>query len=211
MVRTRSRMSLYLSLALLVAMPAAAQVSGRLSGRVVDPSGAAVPGATVGVYMPGGKTPLLSGKTNEAGLFDFIAVQPDSYEVGVEAKGFAKRLIGDVKVDPVQETSLGSIKMEVQSASQVVEVTTEVQNVQLANAEVSSTITSTQVENLPVNGRQVSNLFSTQAGVNATNDQTSINGLRPSFSTVTIDGINVQDNFIRTNDLDYPPMRTTID
>ena len=60
-------------------------------------------------------------------------------------------------------------------------------------------------------GRQVSNLYATQPGVNATNDTTSINGLRSSFSTVTIDGVNVQDNFIRTNDLDYPPMRTTID
>jgi hypothetical protein len=211
MVRSRGLGSLILSMALVAAVPAFAQVAGRLSGRVIDASGAAIPGATVGVYMPGGKTPLLSGTTNEAGLFNFIAVQPERYEVAIEANGFAKRMIGDVKVDPVQENSLGSIKLEVQSASQVVEVTTEVQNVQLANAEVSSTITNTQVENLPVNGRQVSNLFSTQAGVNATNDTTSINGLRSSFSTVTIDGVNVQDNFLRVNALDYPPMRTTID
>ena len=211
MLRSRSLTSLFLSVALLAAMPASAQVAGTLTGRVVDASGAAVPGATIGVYMPGGKTPLLSGRTNAAGLFSFIAVQPDQYDVSVEAQGFAKKRIGDVHVDPVQETSLGTIKMEVQATSQVVDVTTEVQTVQLANAEVSSTITSTQVENLPVLGRQVSNLYATQTGVNATSDVTSINGLGSSLSTVTIDGINVQDNFIRTNALDYPPMRTTID
>src|SRR5205085_10102566 len=39
----------------------------------------------------------------------------------------------------------------------------------------------------------------------------SVNGLRSSFTNMTLDGINIQDNFIRTNDLDYAPMRTTID
>ena len=160
MIRSRSLSSVFLALALL-STPAIAQVAGRLSGVVVDPSGAAVPGATIGVYMPGGKKPLLTGKSNGAGIFGFIAVQPDNYEVAIEAPGFAKRLIGNVKVDPVQETSLGSIKMELQSASQIVEVTTETQSIQLANAEVSSTITNDQIQNLPVLGRQVSNLFST--------------------------------------------------
>jgi hypothetical protein len=208
MVRARILVFSFLTLAL---MPAVAQVTGTLTGRVVDASGAAVPGATVGVYMPGGKTPLLSGKTDQAGIFGFIAVQADKYEVSVNAAGFSKKLIGEVTVNPVQETSLGDIRMEVQSSTQVVEVIEETMVVQLANAEVSSTITSTQVENLPVLGRQVSNLYSTQLGVNATNDVTSVNGLGSSFSSVTIDGINVQDNFIRTNALDYPPMRTTID
>ena len=60
-------------------------------------------------------------------------------------------------------------------------------------------------------GRQVSTLFQTQAGVAPTSGTTSVNGLRSSFSNVTLDGINIQDNFIRTNDLDYAPMRTTID
>ena len=198
-------------LALFAGGPAVAQVDGRLSGRVVDRSGAAIPGATVGIYMPGGKAPLLTGKTNDAGIFSFIAVNPDRYDVSIEAKGFARILITNVKIDPIQEKGLGTVKLELQATSQTVDVISEVQGVQLATAEVSTTITSTQVENLPLLGRQVSSLYATQAGVNATNDTTSINGLRSSFSNLTLDGINVQDNFIRTNDLDYPPMRTTID
>jgi hypothetical protein len=188
-----------------------AQVAGRLSGSVVDQSGASIPGATVNVFVPGGKEPVLSGSTNEAGLFTFIAVRPDTYDIAVEAPGFNKAMVRQVKVAPIQETGLPAIKLEVQSATTSVEVSADVQSVQLANAEVSSTITSQQVQNLPVLGRQVSTLFLTQAGVTSGSNTTSVNGLRSSFSNVTLDGINIQDNFIRTNDLDYAPMRTTID
>ncbi len=52
-----------------------------------------------------------------------------------------------------------------------------------------------------------------QAGVqpfiNRTN--TSINGGRPTWTQVTLDGINIQDNFIRTNSLDFLPNRPTSD
>ena len=90
-------------------------------------------------------------------------------------------------------------------------MTVETQTVQLANSEVSSTITSDQVQNLPVLNRQVAKLYSTQAGVNATNDVTSINGLGGSLSNVTLNSVNVQDNYLPYNGLDYQPVRTTID
>jgi hypothetical protein len=188
-----------------------AQVTGRLSGSVVDASGASIPGASVNVFVAGGKEPVLSGSTNEAGLFVFTAVRPETYDVAVEAAGFNRSLVRQVKVAPGQETGLTSIKMDVQSNTTSVEVAADVQAVQLNNAEVASTVTATQVQNLPVLGRQVSTLLQTQPGVSAGSNTTSVNGLRSSFSNMTLDGINIQDNFIRTNDLDYAPMRTTID
>jgi hypothetical protein len=188
-----------------------AQVAGRLSGSVVDQTGGAIPGAKVTVFVPGGKEPVLSGTTNESGLFSFMAVRPASYDVFIEATGFAKAVVRNVKVDPLQETSLSAVKLELQSTAVTVDVSADVQSVQLNNAEVSSTITSTQVQNLPVLGRQVSSLILTQSGVGSGTDTTAVNGLKSSFSNVTLDGINIQDNFIRTNALDYAPMRTTID
>jgi Carboxypeptidase regulatory-like domain len=188
-----------------------AQVAGRLSGSVVDQTGASIPGTTVNIFVPGGKEPVLTGTTNEAGLFSFIAVRPDTYDIAVESQGFGRAMLRQVKVAPIQETALPAIKLELQSAVTSVEVSADVQSVQLANAEVSSTITASQVQNLPVLGRQVSTLFLTQAGVSSNGAVSSVNGLRSSFSNVTLDGINIQDNFIRTNDLDYAPMRTTID
>jgi len=207
----RSKLLLSFLTALFAVSSLDAQVAGRLSGSVIDQSGASIPGATVNVFLPGGKEPVLSGSTNEAGLFSFIAVRPDTYDIAVESKGFSKAMLRAVKVAPLQETGLPAIKLELQSAVVSVEVAADVQSVQLSNAEVTSTITATQVQNLPVLGRQVSSLFLTQPGVAATSATTSVNGLRSSFSSVTLDGINIQDNFIRTNDLDYAPMRTTID
>ena len=196
---------------LFVALNVNAQVAGRLSGSVVDQTGAAIPGATVNVFVPGGKEPVLTGKTNEVGLFAFMAVRPDTYDVGVEASGFTRTILRGVKVDPLQDRAVGAVKMEVQSATTSVEVAADATTVQLSGNENTSTITATQVQNLPVLGRQVTTLFQTQAGVTSGSNTTTVNGLRPSFVSVTLDGINIQDNFIRTNDLDYAPMRTTID
>ena len=88
-----------------------AQVAGRLSGSVLDSSGAAIPGATISVYVAGGKEPVLTGSSNEAGLFTFPAVRPETYDVVVESAGFAKATLRAVKVSPLQETGLGEIKL----------------------------------------------------------------------------------------------------
>src|SRR5690349_19320884 len=91
----------FLVTALLAATFLHAQVAGRLSGVVVDPTGAAVPGAAVNVYLTGGKEPLLKGETNEFGQFSFAIVRPDTYDVSVEGKGFTRTVLREVKVAPV--------------------------------------------------------------------------------------------------------------
>src|SRR3954468_21809823 len=83
-----------------------AQVAGRLSGVVVDQTGAAVPGAAVNVFITGGKEPLFNATTNETGQFSFVTVRPDTYDLSVESKGFTRVVVREVKVAPVQETSL---------------------------------------------------------------------------------------------------------
>src|SRR5215813_4516320 len=113
-----------------------AQVAGRLSGVVVDPTGASIPDATVNVYVAGGKEPVLTGRTNESGVFAFVTVRPDLYDVSVEAKGFTKTVVHEVKVSPVQETALPAVKLEIQSAAVSVEVTGDAQTVQLSNSEI---------------------------------------------------------------------------
>jgi hypothetical protein len=188
-----------------------AQVAGKLSGSVVDPTGAIIPGATVNLYIAGGAEPVMSATTNESGLFSFTALQPITYDVAIDSAGFTKTTIRSVKVNPLQETGLGVVKLEVAATGTSVEVAADVQTVQLNNAENAATITATQVQNLPVLGRQISVLFQTQTGVASGSDVTSVNGLPSSYTNVTLDGINIQDNYIRTNALDYAPMRTTLD
>ena len=205
------RTALSICVAALAVSSAWSQVAGRLSGNIVDPSGAAIPGAHVNVYAAGGKEPLLKGASNESGVFSFVTVRPGVYDIVVDAKGFGKVVLREVTVSPVQETTLPVVRLEVQTTTTTVEVTSEVQAVHLSNAEIATTITSGQVQNLPVLGRQVNTLLLTQAGVSAANATTNVNGLRASFSAVTLDGVTIQENFGRTNSLDYAPMRTTID
>ena len=85
--------------------------------------------------------------------------------------------------------------------------------VQSTSYEVASTLTQEQVTNLPVFDRQITSLFATQAGVEyngVPGGSTVINGMRSQATNVTLDGINVQDNFIRLGGLDYLPNQLTI-
>jgi hypothetical protein len=187
------------------------QVNGRLTGSVVDPSGASVVNATVNVYLPGGKTPVLTMKTTTDGNFDFTAVRPDTYRLEVLAAGFNNFVQDNITVDPVRQTSLAAIRLGIQSAAQTVEVTGNVATIDANSVEVTSTVTQSQVLNLPVLDRQVNNLFYTQPGVNNNGRaDTAINGLRAQNTNVTYDGVNIQDNFIRINGLDYIPNKLTI-
>lgn len=192
-----------------------AQVSGRLSGTVVDATGAVVPDAEVQLFLPGGKAAVLEGSTTKEGIFSFIGVRPGTYQVRVDAKGFVSASLPGVAIDPIQETSLPPIRLEVASVTQSVEVTATAQGVQTSNAEISSTISTTQVNKLPLLNRQVLSLAQSQAGmVNASSvsngNDTTINGLRSTYLNVTLDGINIQDNFLRNNGGGYSPNRLLV-
>lgn len=193
-------------------LPALAQVAGGLKGSVVDGTGAAVPGAKVSLFLAGGKTAILATETTTSGLFDFQTVRPDSYVLTVERAGFAKATIDKVSVEPVRQTELAPIKLEIASSTQTVEVTaSSAQTVETSSFEIASTVTQNQVINLPVLDRQVNNLFYTQPGVNSNGRaDTVINGMRAQNSSVTYEGVNIQDNFIRINGLDYIPNKLTI-
>src|SRR5881296_856978 len=154
-----------LAVLLMAAATISAQVSGRLTGTVVDQSGASVPNANVGLYLPGGKTALLTTTTNSQGIFDFVAVRPDLYTLEIDGLGFTKRTQAEVKVDPARQLLLPPIALAVASATQAVEIVANVTTVDTATAEVSTTVSQAQITNLPVLNRQISNLFNTQAGV----------------------------------------------
>jgi hypothetical protein len=192
--------------ALLQVYPAFAQIDGRITGSVVDATGAAVPAAEVDLLMVGGKKPLLTSKTSSDGLYHFIGVRPGYYDLAVEAAGFVKTTLNNVSVDPARETSMPQIKLQLSSVSTSVEVKSDTKGVQTDNAEVSQTISMEEINNLPILDRDALSVIQTQAGVVANgNSYTVINGLRTSYSDVTLDGINVQDNYIRDNALDYLP------
>src|SRR5215467_1824556 len=183
-----------------------AQVTGRISGSVVDQSGAVIPNAKIELMLPGGARALLNTVSTNDGLFSLTGVLPGSYELAITAQGYKKRVMQEVAVRPGQELSLQAIQLEVGQVSETVQVT-ETQAVQTANAEVSLSITRQQLKELPVLNRSPLGFVTTQAGVTVSGGANAsvINGQRTTFTNITLDGINIQDNFIRTNAVDFSP------
>lgn len=201
-----------LILGLLAASALYGQGTGQITGRVLDASGAAIPATSIQLFVPGGATPVAQTQSNQEGLFQFVGVRPINYDLAFEMKGFQKQILRNIKVDAGLTLALAPVTLEVSTQAEVVEVTAQVQGVQTANAEIATSITNEQVRRLPQLNRSPLALITTQAGVNYNNrSNTSINGMRPSFTNVTIDGINIQDNFIRTNGLDFLPNMLLMD
>jgi hypothetical protein len=189
----------------------AAQFSGRVTGSVVDSSGAVVPAAEVELYLAGGQRPLLTAKTSTDGSYNFIAVRPAYYDLTVEAAGFVKTTLRGISVDPARETSVPQVRLQLPAVTQTVDVSAAVQGVDIASAEVADTVSMEQIKNLPILDRDVLSILQTQPGVASNgNSYTVINGLRTSYSDMTLDGINIQDNYIRDNALDYTPNKLRI-
>lgn len=78
---------------------------------------------------------------------------------------------------------------------------------------MTTTVQQQQVLDIPLANRDLTNLIKLQADVPGMSNRanTAINGGRPTWTQVTLDGINIQDNFIRVNSLDFLPNRPMSD
>ena len=185
--------------------------SGRLSGTVLDPSGAAVMAAAVTVRSET-QGAVFSVETDASGAFIVLGLPSGEYAVEVDFEGFQRQVVRDVKVDIARETSLPPLRLELGSVTEVVEVEGGVSQVQTTTAEISSTVTMEQIKHLPLIGRGPLALIHLEASVAFQGrTPTVINGQRTSFSNVTLDGINIQDNYIRDNGLNFLPNHPLVD
>ena len=194
-----------------VSLVSAQTATGRISGTVLDPTGAAVPDAKI-TFRGESSGATFSVVTSSAGGYTAIDLPAGVYAVEVEMPGFRRHLVHGIKVDVATEASLPPIRLEIGEITFVVEVEGGVSQVQTTTAELTSTVTSGQIADLPLINRDPLGLIHLQAGVvSAGRTATAINGQRTSFSNVTLDGINIQDNYIRGNGLDFLPNRTLLD
>ena len=185
--------------------------TGRLSGTVLDATGAVIRNASIRVESEatGAATELL---TDGSGGFEALALPAGDYSVEAKADGFQRYVVRGVKVDVARATSVPPIRLEIGSLVETVEVEGGVSQVQTTTAEISSTVTMDQIQHLPLIGRGPLGLIHLEAGVVFQGRTPSvINGQRTSFSNVTLDGINIQDNYIRDNGLNFIPNRLLVD
>jgi hypothetical protein len=202
---------LLLMLALcLFGVPALAQSNtGNLVGTVSDPSGV-VPGATVVVKADQtGKE--RTANASDDGTFRVPQLDPGTYTVTITAAGHKTFTATDVKIDVGRDYGLNAT-LEVGDIKETVTVIGGADVINSTNGELSNTVSPRQVIDLPLNGRNPISLVTLQAGTtnNGATD-VSINGQRPSFTNITRDGLNIQDNFIRANASDFAPERPSVD
>jgi len=182
---------------------------GRLAGTVLDASGGVLPG--VAVTLTNDQTgQIQTATTGETGAFLFPQVQPGIYTVTMMLAGFRTAQFQNVDIDVGVERSL-TARLDVSPLSETVDVTVARPNVPTTTPEVTQTVVRRQITELPLDNRDPLALIRLQAGVPGipNRTETAINGGRPTWTQVTQDGINVQDNFIRTNALDFSPNRPT--
>ena len=179
-------------------------VSTRVSGVVKDTAGATVPGAKITLIDASTKDQK-TATTSDEGTFSITDVRVGTYIVTVEATGFKKLQVNNIEAHVDIPVVLNGLVLEPGGVAETVAVTaTEAQSlIRSEDAKLSTTIDVRQVQDLPLNGRNPINLAGGMAGVNTnSNIRTSaINGLRGSFSNITWDGIEVNDNLVRTDAL----------
>src|ERR1043165_654875 len=157
------RRVLLTTLALLVfAVATLAQSNtGRLVGTVSDPSGV-IRGATVAV------TDNKTGKertvvASDDGTFTVPQLDPGTYTVKITAQGHKTFTATDVKIDVGRDYSLNPT-MDVGQISETITVTAGTDVVNSTNAELSTTVSPRQIQELPLNGRDPTSLVGLQAG-----------------------------------------------
>ena len=196
----------------------AQQSTATIVGTATDPSGAAIPNATVTVTSPNTGFKLVL-TTNSAGAYTAPGLNPGPYDVTVEARGFQKVLQTGV-ILTVGQTQRVNVELKVGLVTQQVTVQGNVPQVQTENASVSSAIVGKQVQNLELNGRNVYSLMALVPGAAVSGSwgngglllghsgaaaNVSFNGSRTVFGNIELDGGNNSDEAGGTNGGDVTP------
>jgi hypothetical protein len=140
---------------------------GKVSGVVQDQTGAVVPGARV-VLDNSSKGIHRESQTSAAGVFDFNALIPASgYTVTVNKDGFRTYTVNQVTVTVGEGVTLKTV-LALSTSQMEVSVTAEASAIDQTKVSTSSVVDSTQILDLPINGRRVDSFVLLTPGV--TND-----------------------------------------
>ncbi|HZR67131.1 MAG TPA: TonB-dependent receptor [Terriglobales bacterium] len=172
-------------------------VTGSITGVVNDPSGAVVVGATVTAEntATGVKT---TAQTNGAGVYTIRFLPVGTYTLAVDAKGFAPAKMAPFSIE-INQTAKIDVGLQI-GATETTVVTAEAHPIlDTTDATLGNTLTTTEIQNIPLNGRNFSSLTLFQPGAVNT-DPTGLTGNnaieRNTFNSgiVTINGNRQQAN-----------------
>ncbi len=185
--------------------------TARIDGVVTDPTGASVPAAEVTVTnVATGQT--IRTSTNDKGEYAVPSMQAATYRVSVSKPGFKVAAVDGIVLN-AGVPATANVVLEVGQTTETVEVSAGAEIVQATSATVSSTIGGRQLFELPFATRNAVELLVTQPGVQTpTNPRSSsVNGLPRGSLNVTIDGMNTQDNMLKSSDGFFSYIYPTVD
>jgi Carboxypeptidase regulatory-like domain/TonB-dependent Receptor Plug Domain len=185
----------------------AADVTGAVDGTVKDPSGAVAPGVEV-IATNTGTNAVFHSTTDSAGLYSLRGLPAGAYQLSTEPKGFKKFIVKDLRVQ-VNETLRVDVSLQVGDVAQTVEVSGAAQTVDTESITLKNVVDQQRIENLPLNGRNPTQLMQLVPGVqadllnaNVTSGTTypgvtpvSVNGGRANTTNYILDGAQNNDHY----------------
>src|SRR5260370_29575508 len=180
---------------------AAGQATSSLRGTVTDPVDNAIIGANVVLANADSKTER-TATTGSQGEYQFLLIPPGTYILHVTAPGFRGYEQKGLAL-LVNTPATANVRLKVGATTEVVTVTSEAPALNLVDASVGNSFDENQVRQIPLEGRNVPDLLSLQAGVTYTGNRIgdkdqdtrngAVNGARSDQSNVTLDGVDVND------------------
>ena len=175
--------------------------TGTLVGTVVDSSGAVVPGADV-VAKDVATGTTFTAISGADGGFTIPSVPSATYTLTVSLMGFKSAVLNNVTTTVGTTTSVKAV-LELGKLEETVVVEAAAQMVQTQQTSVSSTINVKQISNLPLPGRDAFTFVTQMPGVSGSSGSSrgaTVNGLPSSAVNITLDGMNIQDNYAKSWD-----------
>jgi hypothetical protein len=200
-----SRTGFCLLLAVLCWAPARLQaqgLTGQIAGTVVDPSGNPIPNASVTLTNLQTAT-VREGVTNLSGDFLFTQLLRGTYRIVVTASGFKRFERSAVELTATERVTLPTITLELGDVVETVSVTAEVARIQTQSSERSGLISTQQMQQISMKGRDYLGLVKLLPGVVDTRNREApgwnnlvgmtINGNRSGTINLTLDGVSSLD------------------
>jgi hypothetical protein len=209
-IRSFLKVLICLSTLLILGSSLHAEVTGSILGSILDPSGAAVPNATVTLKHPStGLTRRV--QTDAAGNYEFLSVPVgEDYTLQAETPGFQTSVQTGIKL-LVNQKYRADFKLVVGAVSQTIEVSSSTTQVDTTSTQLGDVIENKKLTGIPLNGRSYIDLLGLQAGVvpvsagspddhnrlvsgNGNTGQVSVNGQRETSNSFIVNGGDVEES-----------------
>jgi len=206
------RITLAVILALVLSAPAFAQATGAITGVISDPSGGVMPGVTVEATNTG-TGQVRTTVSGADGFYTLPLLQPGRYDLRATISGFKPVVRQAVDVS-VGDTSRADIKLTVGGLEESVTVAAETPLVETSHATLGITIDQQKIIDLPLNGRNFTQLGTlipgvaspppglgggagdaTPGGFGAATSGFNVNGMRNQSNNFLLDGASNNDTF----------------